>query len=141
MNFALAVLEKKMRGRASPEEQWQVDQLLSHAMAMQDELHGPADKTQLSGPGTARGPAGGGARTTAEHMSEQLRAKEVQLRALEERVATAECESLFERHVCVCVCVCVCVWADAPQRHWHDCAARQQSTTLAIAVWRPTIEW
>jgi hypothetical protein len=48
MNYALSVLEKKMRGTASDKEKWQVEQLLRHAVAMQNRLHGPvSDVTRV----------------------------------------------------------------------------------------------
>ena len=97
MNFALSVLEKKMRGTATEEEQWQVDTLLAHALEMQERLHGPQEPSSmpgmalpavsggaLSGPTTSRGASGSAA------LQAQLQAKEAQLRAMEERAAAAE---------------------------------------------------
>lgn len=83
MNYALAVLEKKMRGKASEKEQWQVDQLLKHALSMQDRQHGERTVASVSGNRTITGPTG-------NDLVAQLKAKEAQLRAMEDRAATAE---------------------------------------------------
>ncbi len=99
MNFALSVLEKKMRGKATEEEQWQVDALLAHALEMQERLHGalgtPTSLPVESGRGAtstaavASRPSARGASAVASLQS-QLQAKEAQLRAMEERAAAAE---------------------------------------------------
>ena len=85
MNYALAVLEKKLRGTATQEEQWQADVLLQHAMAMQDAQHGPRDAAleRENAQAAAVGGADGSLRA-------RLAAKEAQLRATESRAAAAE---------------------------------------------------
>ena len=94
MNFALAVLEKKMRGTATEEEQWQVDELLRHALEMQQRLgsDGPATLTSVTrtGSNTTTTTTRSVKSSISTVMNEQLTAKEAQLRAMEERATAAE---------------------------------------------------
>jgi hypothetical protein len=84
MNFALSVLEKKLKGKATEEERWRVDQLLRHALEMQEQLHGPLMNAKDKKGAFAVSASNVGA------LQSQLAAKETQLRAMEDRAASAE---------------------------------------------------